>query len=115
MGAPIKHTCPDIDSVIKKVKVALVAADKGYRMTDKDSVENDLFYEIDSALSGVEDEMEDLRTANATLREWGEEMEGKYSDWETTAHELEDRVEQLEKENAELLKDIKYLEKNGVQ
>lgn len=77
MNAPIPYTCPAIDEVISTVADAI------------------------RELESVEDKMEDLRKANASLREWGEEQEDRADDTEAQAEEikeLRDQVENLEEE-----------------
>lgn len=81
MGAPVKHTCPDIDSLQDDVK----------------KMASDLCYQLES-----------LRKANAALRDWGEEMESDLS-------EANDRIEDLQKENEQLQKEIDELKSIPIQ
>ena len=78
---PIQNTCPSIDEVIKKL----------------DQIKswcNDIYHYCELA----ESEMEDLRIANGTLREWGideanqvDELEEKVSDLEYLIEELKNK------------------------
>lgn len=70
VGEIPEATCPDIDKVIKEVDKAMTAC----RTIDRSKCENcsdygsDAYYE----LSGIEDDLEKLRTDNQQLRELGE-------------------------------------------
>lgn len=74
MPAPVKHTCPDIDNCIKRLKSII---SEGGRIED-DRLKRDIIWEADYVI----DELEKLRKANGSLREWGEELEKELSDKE---------------------------------
>lgn len=68
MGAPVKHTCPNIDKAIKHLKNAYIEIKDA--IEDKQTV-NSISFELDT----VEEILEDVRSANHALREWGYELE----------------------------------------
>jgi chaperonin cofactor prefoldin len=78
---PIGNTCPQIDEVMKKL----------------DQIKswcNDIYRYCESA----ESEMEDLRTANSTLREWGIDEANQVDVMEEQISDLEYQIEELKKE-----------------
>lgn len=64
MAAPVRHTCPDIDKVIKRITSALKYADKGKSITKKHTDEWDYFDCVCDELDGLEYEIEKLRSSN---------------------------------------------------
>lgn len=83
MSAPIKHTCPDIDSLQKKLTEAM-------RDIEREPIEDQRFVKnIVWELNQVVDGLEDLRKANGALRDWGEDLE-------TQLKESNDRIDELE-------------------
>jgi len=66
---PIKHTCPDIDKYIKYINMEIVQ-DRHLKGMD----EKELFDTASSMSSQLEScigYLEELRTSNDTLRQWG--------------------------------------------
>jgi hypothetical protein len=86
MGAPVRNTCPDIDSVIKSIKEAMTIVQDADDLTLNQI--SDAFSAVYYLLDGLENQLEDLRSDNSSLRNWG--------------LELEERVEELENELWEL-------------
>jgi hypothetical protein len=86
MGAPVRNTCPDIDSVIKSIKEAMTMVQDADDLTLNQI--SDAFSAVYYLLDGLENQLEDLRSDNSSLRNWG--------------LELEERVEELENELWEL-------------
>jgi hypothetical protein len=94
---PPENTCPDIDSIIK-------AINKVYNIAYRSKCEcreigdgcghEDKFYDIQYELTGLENELEKLREANANLRTWGQ-------DWKNLAKQLLNKYEPNWKENKE--------------
>lgn len=72
MSAPVKHTCPDIDSLQDDIK----------RFT------NDVIGELES-----------LRRANAALRDWGEDLEKELAEANDKIEELEQQLAEKELTN----------------
>jgi predicted nucleic acid-binding Zn-ribbon protein len=90
MGAPVRNTCPDIDSVIKSIREAMTMVKDADDLTI--SQISDAFSAVYYLLDGLEDQLEDLRSDNSSLRNWG--------------LELEERVEELENEMWELKSEV---------
>lgn len=91
IGKQPKETCPDIDKVIKAINEAYCRADKAEdecRRYDynSDSNHEDIFGDIRYELSGLDDELEKLRSANDGLRTWGQS-------WKDLAKQLLDYYE----------------------
>lgn len=84
MGAPIGNTCPDIDTVITAVKEASKEAKHYNSNLCGSTIDNiqDAFGSIEYNLDGIIDIIEELRSANSALRDWGEECEEKILDLE---------------------------------
>lgn len=93
MGAPVKHTCPDIDKVIKRLRSALKTAENG-RKNFKGEDSYVYFKDIEDELDGLEWELEDLRSANKSLREWGEELETEVENVAEEMNKLENQLEE---------------------
>jgi predicted nuclease with TOPRIM domain len=83
MSAPVRHTCPNIDRMIKHLRAAVSSASHGKR-DFKGEESYSYFDNILDEIDGLESDLEDLRSDNDALRKWG--------------HELEDYVKQLESE-----------------
>jgi chromosome segregation ATPase len=90
MGAPVRNTCPDIDSVIKSIKEAMTMVQDADDLTLNQI--SDAFSAVYYLLDGLENQLEDLRSDNSSLRNWG--------------LELEERVEELENEMWELKSEV---------
>ncbi len=90
MGAPVRHTCPNIDSVIKSITDAMRIA------RDADDLPlgqiSDAFTEIYQLLDGLENQLEDLRSDNSSLRSWGLELEERVEELESEIWELKSEV-----------------------
>lgn len=66
---PIKHTCPDIDKYIRRIKNVLISEReiRGCEIDDLMSYAVDMANELESCI----DYLEELRSSNDTLRQWG--------------------------------------------
>lgn len=96
--APIENTCPMIDDVIS----TLLSID--WNLEDENECElNQRFIR----LQGV---MEDIRCANSTLREWGNEQFKTVMDLEKEVQEKNETISVLQIEIEQLKKDIEYYE-----
>lgn len=94
MAAPVKNTCPDIDSLLTIINEAYkIARDGRIRFKGDDS--EDLFNDIENKLWGADRMLEDLRRDNSALREWGHSLEGELHDAGETISELENQIEQI--------------------
>ena len=67
---PIKHTCPDIDKLIKGQNEILKLI-KNYQKIDDVDEFKDIISDIENILWDFDNELEKLRSANDALRDWG--------------------------------------------
>lgn len=95
MAAPVKNTCPDINRAIKNVQSAMRIANDAMKRHEKRSDDWDAYDDIDTELRNLEGELEDLRNANAALREWGEELTDELETSANYINELEQKLEKL--------------------
>lgn len=100
MSAPVKQTCPDIDRVIKRIKMALKVATDGRRVFEKGTDEYAYCSDIEDELYGLEGELEDLRSANDSLRKWGDGLEDDLQKAAEEISDLEDQIETLKSQLA---------------
>lgn len=94
-NAPIGHTCPKIDSVI--------------------SIVYD-WYNSSDEIPGREYEkfvnfMEGIRSANSTLRDWGNEQCQLAEEFESDLDDAKDQISDLKSEIEDLKQELKSLEK----
>ena len=83
---PIKHTCPDIDKYIRYIKMTIVQ-DRELKNMD----EKEIFDSASSMASELENcigYLEELRSSNDTLRQWGIEEAEKVDELELQIEEL---------------------------
>jgi len=79
---PIGYTCPDIDEVIRLIENVQTAAS-----------------ELDAAVGYRKNGLlEDLRKANDTLRNWGEELKERVEELEVELSDAKQRIIDLEDE-----------------
>lgn len=64
MPAPIGNTCPDIDRTQRRIQTIRVHIEDMTRYVQRE-------------LDDINDELEELRNGNSTLRDWGNELEEK--------------------------------------
>jgi len=70
-NCPVRNTCPSINNAVDYLKDALTDLNDALKCEDRE----DMIFEIESAISRIENiDMEDLRSENAKLREWGENL-----------------------------------------
>ena len=97
---PIKYTCPDIDSVIEWIDDAIKSCDS------KSDLENYTYEErindVKYYLRGCFDKLEELRSANSTLRDWGNDINNELEEVEKERDEALDKVANLEDEIEDL-------------
>jgi hypothetical protein len=67
---PIKHTCPDIDKLIKGIS-EIQKMTKNYQKIDEIDDFRDIISDIENILWDFETKLEELRISNDTLRDWG--------------------------------------------
>ena len=91
MAAPIRHTCPNIDKTIKRLKTIRE------HMDDMVSHMNDMVKWVESELSDIEYELEELRSDNSSLRDWGHEQEDRVKELEEELKKHKEEVEKIAK------------------
>ncbi len=88
---PIKHTCPDIDKLIIGQNEIFKLIKNYQKIEDVNDFKN-IISEIENILWDFENQLEQLRKSNDTLRDWGiseaEEVD-----------KLENRIQYLENES----------------
>jgi len=94
MAAPIKNTCPDIDKYIKWIKAALVKERDLSRMNEKDVFDSAV--SMSNELEECIGYLENMRTSNGELRDWGTGLEEELHQAATEISNLEDKVAELE-------------------
>ena len=67
---PIKHTCPDIDKLIKG-QAEIMKLIRNYKKIDDIDEFKDIISDIENILCDFDNELEKLRSSNDTLRDWG--------------------------------------------
>lgn len=96
-GEPVKNTCPDIDRIISTItsicKQMDSCSEKDEKQTLLDSI-SDWASDLSSIGVGRWNQLEDLRNANSSLRDWGNEM---YNDAENLERE-KDQFESMYEE-----------------
>lgn len=91
MSAPVKHTCPDIDKMIKRAKEGLKSLEWALKLEYLDDIKS----AIRDAINEVEDiegMAEDLRSSNDSLREWGKDCEKTIDELEAKIWDFENEV-----------------------
>jgi len=97
-NAPIGHTCPKIDSVISMIHSVYTSSEE---MSRNEYTE---FKKL----------MEEIRSANSALREWGNELYYKADELESDLDDANRQVKDLESDIESLRAEIKELEKDLV-
>lgn len=82
---PVRHTCPDIDRLKSDIEEAVKECKKDYDSLDSAI---DGFADVIYYIEDIPNELERLRDANSSLRDWG--------------NALLDKVKELESDNARL-------------
>ena len=94
MAVPVKHTCPDIDKVIRQLKDIQAEAKDGMHEHERGSDDHHRYKDIEWFIDSIVDQLEDLRKSNSMLKDWGETLEAEKSDLEGKIYELEQRLEE---------------------
>ena len=69
----VRHTCPSIDKVIREIKSAIQSAEWGI-LNPESEYAKDNYNDIINNLENLESIMEEIRSDNTELREFGEEQ-----------------------------------------
>jgi len=67
---PIRHTCPDIDKLIKGIS-EIQKITRNFQKIDEVEDLKDILSDVENILWDFEDKLEELRKSNDTLRDWG--------------------------------------------
>lgn len=97
---PIKHTCPDIDYAIKTLQSVVKYIN--------DST-NEWISDIDDISSGNRCLLEQLRDANSSLREWGNNLVSDLEEQDREIEQLNKEISKLESkvdEYADMVSDL---------
>jgi len=113
---PVKQTCPDINRLQKTIEEI---RNNFASFKDTDNVDDFLSYMVDASweLRGVYDTLEELRSANSALRDWGHELtslveqmenekDSEIGELEIEISAKEDKIEELEEIIDELKEQI---------
>lgn len=101
---PIRHTCPDIDIIVKQAKEI-----QGMCKSPDDDQEYN-YRCISDLASDIISQIEDLRSSNSTLRDWGNDLNDELESVEKERDDLQQTVWNLEGEIDDLKKEIKELQ-----
>lgn len=109
---PVRNTCPDIDRLQKTIKD--IQSDFA-SFKDTDDV-NDFLESMSNAsweLKDIYDTLEELRSANSALRDWGHELtslaEQMESEKDTEIEELQNEISAKESEIEDLEETVEEL------
>ena len=106
-NAMLCHTCPMIDGIIKSINNAIAAlADENI---DSDQYK-EFVEEAIGELHGLETVLEDIRSANLSLRNWGSDEAKKVDELEKENESLTKQLNNRELEINDLEKSISNLE-----
>lgn len=107
-----KHTCPDIDGVIKTIASVIQQMENSEKSTSDDMAENlrSWVNELDPIVSGRWCELEELRRANSDLRTWGEQVEQEYEELQSEYSKLKDECDEKQSRIDDLENDVSDLE-----
>ena len=95
MSAPVKNTCPDIDRLIKLLRDIQHTAKEGMRESEKHSDVYQRFKDCEWDIDDIIYSLEDLRKANAALRDWGESLDSEVESLSNYVNDLESKIESL--------------------
>ncbi len=122
-GEPVKNTCPDIDSIISTITAICKQMESCNDEDKKDALLECISNwkaDLESIGVGRRSVLEELRSANAALRDWGNEMyndaeslESERDDFERKYEEEKEKVSKLEDEVEELRSEISELKRTA--
>jgi chromosome segregation ATPase len=103
--APVGNTCPLIDSVI-----SLIDNLSNYDITDDDE-KKDMLHDVKVA----NDILEEIRSANSSLRDWGNELYSDKEDLEKENNLLKGEISDLSNEVENYKGEVKELESQIIE
>jgi len=99
---PVRHTCPDINSaqdVLKTIVNNFSSLNENNDIFDILDIISDVSYD----LNGLIDTFEELRNSNASLRDWGNEIQNIAEQlFSQKDQEIEELYEQIESQKEEI-------------
>lgn len=104
--APIRNTCPTIDKIIGCLDE--IGGEAGYIKDNHEDFNSEVEY-INRLINKSKDLLEDVRSANSTLRDWGNEEHERANRAEEEAGRNLDEVESLKDEVKSLYEEIASL------
>lgn len=109
---PVGNTCPLIDACISEVDTVLESVDRDVAFEDLTVNDlKDLFEAVkDFDWSRWEARMEEIREANDSLRQWGNEWCEEAEDFEKKNDDLSEQVSNLEAQLNDAQEEINQLE-----
>ena len=102
---PIGHACPDIDDIVEKAK-EIQSMCKSPEDDDHEFNYRCILYLTLDIISQIED----LRSSNSTLREWGNEINDELEEAEAENDKLHQKIEELVEDIIDLNYQINELE-----
>ncbi len=117
---PVKHTCPDIDRMIGTITSIVKQMNSCDSEDEKETLLeqiSDWKHDLECIGVGNRCDLEDLRSSNSALRDWGQDMyndaearENERDEFEKECETLKDKISDLEKENSKLIDEIDELQ-----
>lgn len=90
--APVRHTCPDIDKYIKSIKWAMCRDLSKLSESELLNVAETMNSELDDCIGYLEE----LRSSNGKLRDWGHDLVSDLEWQDKEIEKLEEKVTALE-------------------
>lgn len=91
MPAPVPQTCPDINAAQKRLKAAIRDAEYIMRRDMEQDVADILSCCVDEMSKAI-DVLEDMRSSNSSLRDWGDGLEDDLQRLQSEYDELENNM-----------------------
>lgn len=104
---PIRHTCPDIDVIVEQAKEI-----KSICKSPDDSEHEFNYRCISDLASDIISQIEDLRSSNSTLRDWGNDINDELERVEKERDDLQQMAWNLEDDISNLKHEVKELQEN---
>lgn len=112
---PVKHTCPDIDRLIGTITRIVKEMDSCDNEDEKGLLLDQISdWKSDLGNIGVGNrcELEDLRSSNSALRDWGQEMYNDAESLEAERDEIQSKYDKVLDRISELEEELSNIEIN---